>query len=130
MLASLAGGPAAAQVVVVVSAESPVENLSGAEIRDIYLGRTNQLPNGEPVMPINQRESSPAHEEFYSKYLNQSAAQIKAHWSKLIFTGRGQPPRTITGDEAAADFVAQNPNAIGYINADLVDDRLRVVAVE
>lgn len=82
------------------------------------------------MVPIDQRENSPAHKEFYSEYLNQSAAQIKAHWSKLIFTGRGQPPRTVAGDKAAADFVAGNPNAVGYVDADVVDDRLRVVAVE
>jgi len=127
---SFATGPAAAEVVVVVSAQSTVENVSRAHITDIYLGRRNQFPNGEPVLPIDQREDAPAHREFYSEYLDRSAAQIKAHWSKLIFTGRGQPPRTVADDSAVADFVAEHPNAIGYIDAELVNDRLRVVAVE
>lgn len=130
VLLSLATGAAWADVVVVVSAENPVESLSRTQLTDIYLGRLNRFPNGDPVVPIDQRESSPTHDEFYSQYLGQSPAQIKAHWSKLIFTGRGQPPRTVPGDDAAADTVAENPNAIGYLDSSLVDDRLRIVSIE
>lgn len=127
---SLAGGAAGAEVVVVVSADNPVESLSRAALRDIYLGRLNRFPNGDAVVPIDQREGSPAHDEFYSRYLGQSPAQIKAHWSKLIFTGRGQPPRAMPGDDAAAELVAENPNAIGYLDDSRVDERLRVVSIE
>lgn len=127
---SLAVVPAVADVVVVVSADSGVESLSRAQLTDIYLGRANRFPNGEPAEPIEQRENSPARQEFYGKYLNQSLAQIKAHWSRLIFTGRGQPPPTVADDSAVADLVAGNPNAIGYVDADFMDDRLRVVEVE
>lgn len=130
LLLSLAAGAAHAEVVVVVSADNPVEALSRAQLTDIYLGRLNRFPNGDPVVPIDQRESSPAHDEFYSQYLGQSPAQIKAHWSRLIFTGRGQPPRAVPGDDAAAELVAENPNAIGYLDSTLVDNRLRIVSIE
>lgn len=130
LLLSLAAGTASAEVVVVVSADNPVETLSRAQLTDIYLGRLNHFPNGDAVVPIDQRESSPAHDEFYTRYLGQSPAQIKAHWSKLIFTGRGQPPRAVSGGAAAAELVAGHPNAIGYLDAELVDERLQVVSVE
>lgn len=130
LLLGLVAAAAPAEVVVVVSADNPVESLSRVQLTDIYLGRLNRFPNGDAVVPIDQRESSPAHDEFYSRYLDQSPAQIKAHWSKLIFTGRGQPPRAVSGGEAAAELVAGNPNAIGYLDAELVDERLRVVSVE
>ncbi len=127
---NLAADTAAAEVVVVVSAANPVESLSRVQLTDIYLGRLNRFPNGDAVVPIDQSEGSPAHDRFYSHYLRQSPAQIKAHWSKLIFTGRGQPPRAVTGGDAAAGLVAENPNAIGYLDAGLVNDRLRVVSIE
>jgi ABC-type phosphate transport system substrate-binding protein len=130
LLLSLAASAATAEVVVVVSANNPVESLSRAQLTDIYLGRLNRFPNGDPVVPIDQRERSPTHDEFYSQYLGQSPAQIKAHWSKLIFTGRGQPPRAVPDDEAAAELVAENPNAIAYVDAGAVNERLRVIAIE
>ncbi|CAM3397058.1 phosphate ABC transporter substrate-binding protein [Halomonas lysinitropha] len=125
-------GSAWAEVVVVVSVQNPVETLSRAELSDIYLGRLNRLPNGASVVPIDQREGTSTRGEFYKKYLGITPAQVKAHWSRLIFTGRGQPPRSVPGDDAVADVVAEAPNAIGYLDPGpgLVDDRLRVVTVE
>lgn len=130
LLLCLFAAVAHAEVVVVVSARNPVESLSRAALVDIYLGRLNRFPNGEPVVPIDQKDGSPVYTEFYRDYLGQSPAQIKSHWSKLIFTGRGQPPRSFSNGDAVADTVAENPNAIGYLEPDLVDDRLRVVSVE
>jgi len=127
---ALANGNARAGVVVVVSADSPVDRLSAGQLADIYLGRLSRLPSGEPVVPIDQKERSPAHDEFYRKYLDQSPAQIKAHWSRLIFTGRGRPPRAVGDGSAAAETIAGNPNAIGYVDESLVDHRLRVLAIE
>jgi hypothetical protein len=54
---------------------------------------------------------------------------MKAHWSKIIFTGRGRPPAEAADDAAVRDIVAGDPRAIGYIDASLVDSRLRVVRV-
>lgn len=122
--------PTWAEVVVVVSEENTNERIPRSELADLYLGRRNQFPNGEPAVPINQREGSPTYSEFYAKYLGQTPAQIRSHWSRLIFTGRGQPPRSVPSDRAMADAVAGNPRAIGYIDSDLVDSRLRVVQIE
>jgi ABC-type phosphate transport system substrate-binding protein len=130
LLLGLMIGTASAEVVVVVSAGNPVERLSHAELTDIYLGKLNSFPNGERVVPVDQWEKSPAHDEFYSRYLGRTPAQIKAHWSKLIFSGRGQPPRTVTDDKAMAEFVAGDHHAIGYLAPEQVDKRLQVVPIE
>jgi hypothetical protein len=53
---------------------------------------------------------------------------VKAHWSKIIFTGRGQPPRQASTGLEARRMVAENPNAIGYIDPALVDNSVRVLA--
>lgn len=119
-----------AEVVVVVSARSPLTELSSTELHDIYLGRQHRLSSGDPLTPIDQREGTPAREEFYARFLGRSNAQMKAHWSKLIFTGRGHPPRTAANDRAAAELIASAPDAIGYVDRSLVDERLRVVAIE
>lgn len=122
--------PAFADVVVVVSEESPLTSLGRAELADIYLGRLSRLPNGKPVVPIDQEEGSAARDEFYSEYLGRSPAQIKSHWSKLIFTGRGHPPRSFASGPAVVERVAENPNAIGYIDRDHASDALRILSIE
>lgn len=127
---SLAASSALAEVVVVVSKDNPVESLERSELRDIYLGQLHSFPNGEPVEPIDQAEGSEARKEFYNDHLERSPAQVKAHWSKLIFTGRGQPPRAVESGEVVAELVSQSPNAIGYLDRALVDDSLRVISIE
>lgn len=121
---------AAAEVVVVAAAQGSIETLSDRELEDIYLGRLNRLPSGDSVVPVDQAEGSAVRAEFYDEYLGRTPAQIKAHWSKLIFTGRGRPPHSVADDAAMADFLAGNPGAIGYMDSSLVDGRLRVLSIE
>jgi hypothetical protein len=71
-------------------------------------------------------EGSSERDEFYAK-LGKSPAQLKAYWSKIIFTGRGQPPRTVANGIAMKARLAADPTAIGYLDTQLVDDSVRVL---
>lgn len=126
----LALTPAFADVVVVVSEQNPLTTLGRVELADIYLGRLSRFPNGEPAVPIDQAEGSNTRDEFYDEYLGWSAPQVKAHWSKLIFTGRGRPPRSVNSGSAVAELVAENPNAIAYMDRDHVNDGLRILSID
>ena len=123
----LAANAAAQDVVAVVSAKSPVKELSAGQVADIFLGKTTRFPDGSPAMPIDLQEESAARERFYAQYTGKSPAQVKAHWSKIIFTGRGQPPVQAASPEQARKMIADNPNAIGYIDNRLVDSSVRVL---
>ena len=125
----LAAAPAAAvaEVVAVVSSKSQMTSLSGNQIVDIFLGKTNHLANGEAVVPVDQAEGSALRDEFYQKFAGKSPAQIKAHWSKIIFTGRGRPPKDVSDSAEVKKQLAANPNAIGYIDPKAVDESVRVL---
>jgi len=56
-----------------------------------------------------------------------SPAQVKAFWAKIIFTGRGQPPKTVATSLEAKKLLVENPNTISYIDQSLVDGSVRVV---
>jgi ABC-type phosphate transport system substrate-binding protein len=128
-LAFAAAVPAHAQEVVpVVSSRSPITSLSPAQVADIFLGKTTRFPDGSQAVPIDQGEESTARERFYAQYTGKSPAQVKAHWAKIIFTGRGQPPRQAASGVEAKKLVADNPYAIGYIEASQVDNTVRVLA--
>ncbi|MDP9084359.1 MAG: phosphate ABC transporter substrate-binding protein [Pseudomonadota bacterium] len=117
-----------ADVVAVVSARSAITSLSKNEVADIFLGKTNRFPGGETVMPIDQAESSPLRDEFYLKFTGKSPAQLRAHWSKIIFTGRGQPPPAVSNSVEMKKRVAADPAAIGYIERNTVDGTVKVLA--
>ncbi|WP_104204420.1 phosphate ABC transporter substrate-binding protein [Billgrantia saliphila] len=130
LLLCLVSSVALAEVVVVVSAQNPLAKLTRSELADLYLGRTSRFPNGQPATPVDHRENSPAYLAFYREYLGQTPAQVKMHWSRLIFTGRGQPPHSLPDSKALADFVGENASAIGYLDDAHLDERLRVVAID
>jgi ABC-type phosphate transport system substrate-binding protein len=116
-----------AEVVAVVSAKNPVASLSKNQVVDIFLGKTNRFPDGSQAVTIDQDEGSAAREEFYLKFADKSPAQIKAFWSKIIFTGRGQPPQEVSNDAEVKKFIAKHPDAIGYIDQKLVDESVKVI---
>jgi ABC-type phosphate transport system substrate-binding protein len=116
-----------ADVVAVVSAKSPITALSKSQVADIFLGKASYFPDGVQAVPIDQEEGSITRVEFYAKVVGKTAAQIKAYWSKIIFTGRGQPPPTVSSGAEVKKRLVENPAAIGYIDASMVDDSVRVV---
>jgi ABC-type phosphate transport system substrate-binding protein len=130
MLLALAGNIAAAEVVTVVSPQNPTTTLSRSEVSNIFLGKINRFPNGQPAVPIDQPESSQPREEFYRDISNKQPADIKAYWSRMIFTGRGQPPMVVEGDEQVKKTLADRPDGIGYIDRAAVDDTVKVLAVQ
>lgn len=121
------GGAIAADVVAVVSSRSSVTALTNNQVADIFLGKTNRYPDGRPAVPIDQAEGIAARDAFYAMITGKSAAQMKAHWSKIIFTGRGQPPKQVANSVEAKKMIVGDLKAIGYIDRGLVDDSLRVV---
>lgn len=121
---------AAAEVVPVVSSQNPLTAISRNEITNIFFGKTNRFPNGQAAIPIDQPDSSSTHEGFYRSIANRRPADIKAYWSKMIFTGRGQPPRVAPDDEAVKDILARKPQAIGYIDRKSVDSRVKVLEIQ
>lgn len=118
-----------AEVLVVTGANSASINLSKDQISDIYLGRITSLPDGNSVTPVDQPESNPLRDEFYLKVANKSAAQAKALWAKLYFTGRGEPPREARDDNDIKKIVNSTRGAIGYIDQSAVDKSVKVLLI-
>lgn len=130
LLLGLCVGSPAAEVVVVVSASCPVAALTREQVVDIFLGKASRFPDGSRVVPIDRLEGSALRDEFYMKFAARSPAQVKAHWSKIIFTGRGQPPQEIANAGEMKKILAENPGAIGYIEQNMVDASVRVVLAQ
>jgi hypothetical protein len=87
----------------------------------------SRFPNGLLAVPIDLRDGSPERDQFYAKIAGKTPAQVKAYWSKIIFTGRGQPPKAVRTDLEVKKFIVANVDAIGYIDAALLDDSVRAL---
>jgi len=60
--------------------------------------------------------------------VKKTQSQYTAYWAKLMFTGKGIPPKEIESEKELVMLVSKNPNLIGYVDASAVTDDVRVVA--
>jgi len=107
---------AAAEVKVIANSNVTDSGLSADVIADVFLGKVGSLPSGVKAVPIDQDEGSAVRDEFYSKASKKDSAQLKAYWSRLIFTGKGQPPKSVADDGDVVAQVSSTPGAIGYVS--------------
>ena len=113
--------PAHAEVVVVVGAKSPAGNMTSEQVAQVFLGKSTAMT------PVDQPESEAIRAEFYKKVAGKDAAQAKALWSKLVFTGKASLPKELAGAEQVKKAVAADPKAIGYIDKGALDASVKAV---
>ena len=118
--AFILAAPAFAEVVVVVNPAN-ADAVSKDQIAAIYLGKSTALT------PVDQADGSAVRGEFYKKVADKDAAQAKALWSKLVFTGKATPPKEVGSSADVKKAVAANPKGIGYIEKSAVDASVKVV---
>lgn len=125
--AAMQPASAAAELVVIVSTKSTVNTLRPEQVAEIFLGQIASFPGGVEAVALDQNIGSPVRDEFYAKVTAKSRPLIKAHWTKMIFTGRGQPPKEIGDSAAVRKKVAENPTLIGYIDRAALDSSVKAV---
>lgn len=118
--------PVKAQVVLVAAAAGPVETLSRSEAELLYLGRRTTLDDGQGVslldLPIGAVRNA-----FYQQLTGKNPIQIRAYWSRQVFTGRALPPREARSIAEARELLVAEPNTIGYLPEAEIDSRLRIL---
>lgn len=120
LAATLCMFPVWANIAVIVHPSNSA-TVNADEVVRIYTGRTSAF------QAVNLAENVALRAEFDQKGVGRSSAQLKAHWSKLVFTGKGTPPTELNSEQEVLNFVANNPQAIGYVSAANVTDAVKVV---
>ncbi|HAK91322.1 phosphate ABC transporter substrate-binding protein [Pseudomonas syringae pv. pisi] len=129
LVLGLACANASAELVVVVSSRSQVAAINADQVAAIFLGHASRFPDGTQAVAVDQQLGASQRDSFYRELTGKTPALLKAHWSKMVFTGRGQPPREASGDAGVRRLVAENPAMIGYIGRDALDASVRAVLV-
>jgi ABC-type phosphate transport system substrate-binding protein len=124
----VAAGTVVGEVDVVVSKSNKIGALSREEVRRIFVGDQSSWPGGKriailmltpdhPERTIVLREVFKMNESDYTKYFLQAA-----------FTGRVQAaPRELPSGAQMKARLAANPNAIGYLRKEDVDESVNVL---
>ncbi len=111
---------AQAEVAVIVNAGASAAP-SQAEVANIFLGKDKSLKG------VDQAAWNPTKEKFYAGVANKNESQLKSYWSGLVFTGKGQPLPPVADDAAVVAKVGAEADAIGYVDAAAVTDKVKVL---
>ncbi len=112
---------ACAEIVVVVNPKNPATRMFAEQASQFFLGKSSMFT------PIDQSDSSAIRAEFYQKVTGKDSSQVKAIWSKIVFTGKGSPPKEYNSSSEVKKAVAADPTAIAYIDKSAVDDTVKVI---
>jgi ABC-type phosphate transport system substrate-binding protein len=101
---------------VIVNAANNAQSLSAEDLQRVYMKKMTTWKDGAPVTVVDQGPKSPVRAAFSTSVLGRDVPSMKNYWQQSLFAGRGVPPIEQPGDAQVAAFVADNPNAIGYVS--------------
>lgn len=114
--------------VVVVVHPSNDSAISAKNVQRIFLGKEKKFANGNAVAPVNQATNA-TRNAFDTDVLGRSSTQVSAYWSKLVFTGKGIPPKEVNSDADVIAAVAADANAIGYVDSSAVTGDVKAITL-
>ena len=127
LCANLSRGATQESVKIIVNPEVGISRLSQAELARIYLGKKTFWESGSRIAPSLLKETSPITESFLEASIRKTVRQYRAYWKRRLFSGKGTAPKTFASSRQVANYVAENPGAIGVVDAAFSDDRVHVV---
>jgi len=109
-----AGQPSAAgvSISVIVNQNNGTDAMSAREVRKLFLGKSRNLPDGSRAVLVS---NDSIRSEFNRTALGKADSQVKAAWSRLLFSGRAKRPVAFSDPADVVQFVASNVNAVGYV---------------
>ena len=93
-------------------------SITKKEVKDLFMGRTQSLPNGSFALPLDQNK---LRSSFYNYLTQRPIEQINAYWARIMFSGQASPPMKLPDSQTIIKIVTENKGAIGYIDKDDID---------
>ena len=127
ILLTLAAPTARAEIVLVTAIDSTISELSRDEAEQLYMGRRAAL-SARGALLLLDLPTGPVRDQFYRLLTGKNPSQIRAYWSRMVFTGRALPPTESADASDAHRILLENPNAVAYLPASYANDpKLRVL---
>ena len=111
----------------VITHPSNDASITAKQASKLFLGKSKKFPGGGQAVPIEQADGSAARTEFHASVTKKKSSQLKAYWSRIVFTGKGQPPKEVPSDADVIELISQNPSMIGYVDSAAVNGSVKVV---
>ncbi|HET7106307.1 MAG TPA: hypothetical protein VFI38_05820 [Candidatus Acidoferrum sp.] len=116
------------EVDVVVNKSNNIGPLSREEIREIFRGEKSSWRGGKHIVVLMMATDQPERAVILREVFKMNEADYIKYFLHAAFTGRVQEaPREVPSAAQMKARLTANPNAIGYLRKEDVDDNFNVV---
>jgi hypothetical protein len=131
LLLSFAGYIHAADLAIVARADLPVDELSFAEVRKVFLG-DRQYWNSNLRVTLLVRAPVARERDIVLRTIYQmTEAQFRQYWISKVFRAESASgPKVVYSSEMATELVAAIPGAIAFVDAVHVPKGLKIIRID
>lgn len=125
------GSPASEPLAIVVNRANPINGLSMAELRRIFLGERIHWPNDRRITIVMREIGEPERKTMLRDVYQMDESQLKNHFLHGLFTGEILvSPKVLSSAVGVRKFVFNVPGAIGYMRLSDVDGSVKVIRID
>jgi hypothetical protein len=128
---SAAGQPKPIQIAIVTHPQTPVNELTFAEVRRVFRGERQYWKADVPIVLLIRAPVAQEREVILKRVYAMSEAQFKQFWIAKIFRDEAATaPKILYSTEQISDLVASIPGSIGFVDAAAVRPGLKVLKID
>lgn len=121
----------AADMAVIVYKDTPVQSLSFAEMRRVFLGERQYWNAEMPVVLIVRAPVAPERTVVLDRIYRMTESQFKQYWIARIFRAEAtSTPKVVYSNQTINELVAAIPGAISLVRADEVQPGVRTIKID
>jgi len=118
-------------IAVVVHPDTPITNLSMAEVRKVFLGDRQYWSTNVPVVLLIRAPVARERNVVLKTIYQMSDAQFKQYWIAKIFRAESaSAPKVVYSNDMANELVSAIPGAIAFIDSREVRPGAKIVRVD
>jgi ABC-type phosphate transport system substrate-binding protein len=130
-LPSVAQTSRGADIAVVVHPDTPIKDLSLAEVRKVFLGERQYWNSKLPVTLLIRAPVARERDVVLRVIYQMTEAQFKQYWVAKIFRAEvASPPKIVYSNDMQYDLVTAIPGAIAFVDARNVRPGVKVLRVD
>lgn len=125
------GASSGEPLAIVVNRSNPLDNVTSAELRKIFLGDRSHWPNGRRITLVMREPGEPERNAVLHEIFGMTEAQFKFHFLHGLYTGEILvSPKTLDTPAGVRKFVFNVPGAIGYLRLQELDDTVKILRID
>ena len=118
-------------IAIVAHKDTAVDNLSLAELRNIFLANQQFWAGGSRIILLVRAPQSDERDFVLNRIYDMDEAEFRQYWIAKMFRAEvPRGPKIVFSNDMMLELVVAIPGSISFIKADIVSDDVRVIKID